>query len=128
MFSTQMAMERVMSMDQIDNNKKTFATVHTQTDFGPYSAFPPQYANSGTRQRISQSFNNLFNFGRKTSNMEEESKNTHKAIIETSDHDQEPCAPLATPEMLNNSSPKSKVKKVPTRNDADVEMELISKR
>merc|ERR1719410_118944 len=121
-------MERVMSMDQIDTKKKTFTTVHTQTDFGPYSAFPPQYGNGGTRQRISQSFNNLFNFGRKSSNLEEEAKNTHKAIIESSDNDHEPNAPLATPEMLNNSSapsPNSKGKKVPTRNE--VEMELISK-
>ena len=124
-----MAMERVMSLDQIDNKKKTFTTVHTQTDFGPYSAFPPQYGNNGTRQRISQSFNNIFNFGRKSSNLEEESKNTHKAIIESSD--QETNAPLATPEMLNNSSapsPNSKRNNQPKENDSEVEMQLLSER
>ena len=29
-------------MEELDGRKKKSRTIHTQTDFGPYSAFPPQ--------------------------------------------------------------------------------------
>ena len=41
-----MAMERVLSMEDVQDGKKQFTSVHTQTDFGPYSAFPQQPGNS----------------------------------------------------------------------------------
>jgi len=34
-------MELILTMDESDGNKTRARTVHTQTDFGPYSAFPP---------------------------------------------------------------------------------------
>ena len=55
-----MAMERVLSMEDIQDGKKQFTSVHTQTDFGPYSAFPQQPGNSaaasrGDKQSLSKS-------------------------------------------------------------------------
>jgi len=34
-------MELILTMDESDGDKRKSNTVHTQTDFGPYSAFPP---------------------------------------------------------------------------------------
>ena len=39
-------MELMLSKEESDGNKINSCTVHTQTDFGPYSAFPPQRDNS----------------------------------------------------------------------------------
>ena len=39
-------MELMLSKEESDGNKRKSCTVHTQTDFGPYSAFPPQRYNS----------------------------------------------------------------------------------
>ena len=38
-------MELMLSKEESDGNKRKSCTVHTQTDFGPYSAFPPQRDN-----------------------------------------------------------------------------------
>ena len=46
-----MAMERVLSMEDVQDGKKQFTSVHTQTDFGPYSAFPQQPGNSAAAAR-----------------------------------------------------------------------------
>ena len=35
-------MELMLSKEESDGYKIKSCTVHTQTDFGPYSAFPPQ--------------------------------------------------------------------------------------
>ena len=43
--SYQDAMELMLSKEESDGNKRKSCTVHTQTDFGPYSAFPPQKDN-----------------------------------------------------------------------------------
>ena len=34
-------MELMIAMEESDGSKRNSHTVHTQTDFGPYSAFPP---------------------------------------------------------------------------------------
>ena len=34
-------MELMLTMEESDGSKSKSRTVHTQTDFGPYSAFPP---------------------------------------------------------------------------------------
>ena len=34
-------MELILTMEESDGGKQKSNTVHTQTDFGPYSAFPP---------------------------------------------------------------------------------------
>jgi len=34
-------MELILTMEESDGGKQKSKTVHTQTDFGPYSAFPP---------------------------------------------------------------------------------------
>ena len=34
-------MELMLTMEESDDSKSKSRTVHTQTDFGPYSAFPP---------------------------------------------------------------------------------------
>ena len=34
-------MELMLAMEESDGSKSKSCTVHTQTDFGPYSAFPP---------------------------------------------------------------------------------------
>ena len=44
--SYQDAMELMLSKEESDGNKIKSCTVHTQTDFGPYSAFPPQRDNN----------------------------------------------------------------------------------
>ena len=40
-------MELMISKEESDGKRKKLCTVHTQTDFGPYSAFPPQGGNAG---------------------------------------------------------------------------------
>ena len=40
-------MELMISKEESDGKRKKFCTIHTQTDFGPYSAFPPQGGNAG---------------------------------------------------------------------------------
>ena len=40
-------MELMISKEESDGKRKKLSTVHTQTDFGPYSAFPPQGGNAG---------------------------------------------------------------------------------
>jgi hypothetical protein len=40
-------MELMVSKEESDGKRKKLCTVHTQTDFGPYSAFPPQGGNDG---------------------------------------------------------------------------------
>ena len=40
-------MELMISKAESDGKRKMLCTVHTETDFGPYSAFPPQCENAG---------------------------------------------------------------------------------
>jgi hypothetical protein len=40
-------MEQMISKEESDGKRKKWCTVHTQTYFGPYSAFPPQGGNAG---------------------------------------------------------------------------------
>ena len=40
-------MEQMISKEESDGKRKKLCTVHTQTDFGPYFAFPPQGGNAG---------------------------------------------------------------------------------
>ena len=40
-------MELMISKEESDGKRKKLCTVHTQTDFGPHSAFPPQVGNAG---------------------------------------------------------------------------------
>ena len=61
-------MELMISKEESDGNRKKLCTVHTQTDFGPYSAFPPQGGNVGSsdpstpgEERSSPSDGNLAN-------------------------------------------------------------------
>ena len=39
-------MKLILSMEELDGRKKKSRTIHTQTDFGPYSAFPSQSADT----------------------------------------------------------------------------------
>ena len=110
-----MAMERVMSMDNMDNARKSFRDMTTQTDFGPYSAFPPQSGDSGSqasgasssrtgkRMSFSKSLNNMlsfdvkFNWANKPQPLQEESQTP------SSDDTNSIHAPLAQEETLNRS-------------------------
>ena len=105
-----MAMERVMSMDNMDNVRKTFKDMTTQTDFGPYSAFPPQSsgdAGQGKRMSFSKSLNNMlsfdmkFNWANKPHPLKEEPQTPSS---EDTSFSQISHAPLATQEATSRSA------------------------
>ena len=137
-----MAMERVMSMDNMDNVQKTFRDITTQTDFGPYSAFPPQSGDSGSeasaasssrtgkKMSFSKSLNNMlsfdvkFNWSNKAKPLQEEPK-TPSSEDTNSSH-----APLASQEALDRSllaSPNIR-RNTPSRSKEDEHIKLMPKR
>ena len=63
-----MAIENIVSSDNLDSLTKEFRSVEVQTDFEPhYSAFPPQRGNNGIifkeKTGFSKSVSNFFSFG-----------------------------------------------------------------
>ena len=134
-----MAMERVMSMDNMDNVQKTFRDITTQTDFGPYSAFPPQSSDSGSeasaaatgkKMSFSKSLNNMlsfdvkFNWANKAKPLQEEPK-TPSSEDTNSSH-----APLASQEALDRSLlafPNIR-RNTPSRSKEDEHIKLMPKR
>ena len=132
-----------MSMDNMDNVRKTFKDMTTQTDFGPYSAFPPQPNDSGSqatamsssrtgkKMSFSKSLNNMlsfdvkFNWANKQSHPLQEEPQTPSSEETTSSH-----APLASQEALNRSllpSPNVR-RKEPNRSKEDESNKLMPKR
>ena len=101
-----MAMERVLSMEDVQDGKKQFTSVHTQTDFGPYSAFPQQPGNTavasrGDKQSLSKSLTSSL------LQLRPRFTRSRSALVSdkspTPDTGNPPGAPLATPEVLNKS-------------------------
>ena len=131
-----MAMERVMSMDNIDSARKTFTSVTTQTDFGPYSAFPPGSGEAGGSEvstsartqpgkimSFSKSLNNMLSFDVKFNW-------ANKSQPPLQEEPQTPSTPPASQEALNRSlisSPNIRRQET-TRPEETENIELIQKR
>ena len=131
-----MAMERVMSMDNIDSALKTFTSVTTQTDFGPYSAFPPQSGEAGNSEvstsartqpgkimSFSKSLNNMLSFDVKFNW-------ANKSQPPLQEEPQTPSTPPASQEALNRSLISSpNIRRQETTKPEETEnIELIQKR
>merc|ERR1719342_185811 len=134
----EMAIENIVSSDNLDSLTKEFRSVEVQTDFEPhYSAFPPQRGNNGIifkeKTGFSKSVSNFFSFGggnKSTVPEENVSQETNTLIttevsIENRSNSTKSSslAPLATPEFSKSSSATPEIKKAPKE-----EIEMKTKR
>ena len=129
-----MAMERVLSMEDVQDGKKQFTSVHTQTDFGPYSAFPQQpgtsaaAASRGDKLSLSKSLTSSL------LQLRPRFTRSRSALVSdkspTPDTGDPPAAPLATPEVLNKSplpSPSIQQSQKPENLSDQEDIEMIQK-
>jgi len=134
----EMAIENIVSSDNLDSLTKEFRSVEVQTDFEPYySAFPPQRGNNGIifkeKTGFSKSVSNFFSFGggnKSTVPEENVSQETNTLIttevsIENRSNSTKSSslAPLATPEFSKSSSATPEIKKAPKE---EIEMKTKS--
>ena len=127
-------------MEDVQDGKKQFTSVHTQTDFGPYSAFPQQPGNSAAASRgdklsLSKSLTSSLlqlrpRFTRSRSALVSDKSPTPDTGDPPAAPLANPAAPLATPEVLNKSmmpSPSVQQSQKPGNMSEQEDIEMIQK-